>query len=329
MSLSRTPLQMRCVMRSMRHIVLLVLLACSTAMLLAQQVTGTFTAQGNGTPRLYMASGTVQIAGNGRLMVSHNAQITFAGTAPTATAGKLADQDVDAYNGFTGSATITGTNFSVGMPGSGITVTATGNGFALLLGLGTYTLTDANQQVTNGNWTPLRSVSHAIGDGLQQKQTPITIGQLKAVQATGTLTAQGEGSPRLRMAIGTVQIAGSGTLMISHNAQITFTGAAPTATTSNMGGQQMDTYTNFNGSAVVTGNNFSMGMDGKGITLSASGAGAAYLLGTGTCTIAIANGQATNGTWTAIPTGNAQANLTAATLQIGKFSDVYDISNYH
>ena len=62
--------------------------------------------------------------------------------------------------------------------------------------------------------------------------------------------------------------------------------------------------------------------------MSANGAGAAFLFGTGTFTVTAANGQATNGNWSAMPTGNTHIDWNTLKIQIGQTSDVYNISNY-
>ncbi len=327
-------------MTLLRPLVLLVLLTYSAVALLAQQVTGTLTAQGNGNVRLYMASGTVQIAGNGALLVSHNAQVSFTGAAPNAQQGQLCGQSVDVYNGFNGSAAVTGTNFTVGLYGNSITLTASGTGFAFLTGTGSYTLTNASQQSTNGNWTQATSATGGNAHRGQRQnmhenantsssENRITFGQLNTVQATGSLTAQGVGSPRLHLAVGTVQIVGSGALMVSPNIRVAFAGPAPAATSGTVEGQSMLIYGTFNGSATISGANFEVGMNGKVATLSVNGAGAAYLLGTGDFAVSTAAGQTTNGNWTAAPTGNAQTNnMNAQTIWIGQMTDPYNISNY-
>ena len=313
-------------MSLLRSLFLLAMLACSTVVLLAQQVTGTLTAQGEGTPRLYMTNGSVQISGNGTLMVSHNAKLTFAGAAPTAKPGKLAGQEMDAYNDFNGSATITGSNYSVGMYGTGIALTATGNGFAILFGTGAYALTGANQQTAKGNWTLAPWMKG--GKNVDPKTIAVNIGQLNEVQASGSLSAQGDGSPRLYMTSGTVQIAGNGTLMVSHNAKVTFAGAAPTAKPGKLAGQEMDAYNDFTGSATITGDHYAVGMYAKGITLSASGAGYAMLFGTGSYTDTAADKKAVNGNWTAMPTGSTHVDMNAIKILIGQIADVYNIGNY-
>ncbi len=113
---------------------------------------GTLTATGTGTdaPRLYLTKGSVTFTGKGPLLVSHGATVTFAdGKTFTAKPGKLAGKDMDAYNDFNGTATVTGENFAAGMYGDGIAISATGTGTAILYGTGTYTT-----KTGNGNWTP-------------------------------------------------------------------------------------------------------------------------------------------------------------------------------
>ena len=108
------------------------------------------------------------------------------------------------------------------------------------------TSTRGGNASTNGGNTSMRGGNAHRGqrttntnENTNANANAITIGQLNEVQATGALTAQGNGSPRLYLAAGTVQITGNGTLMVSHNAQISFTGAAPTAKSSTTDGVQM------------------------------------------------------------------------------------------
>lgn len=317
-------------MRLMNSLFLLALLACGATALFAQQTTGTLTAQGDGSPRLYMATGTVQIAGSGALLVSHNVTINLNGQTLTATKGALAGVPMDTYNGFNGSATISGTNFSVGMYGTGITLTVSGNGFAILFGTGAYTLTGADGKAVNGKWT-LAPWMKGGDPHLDPKTIAISIGQLNDVVATGSLSAQGDGSPRLYMTSGTVQIAGNGTLMVSHNAKVTFAGQTLTAKPGKLAGQDTDAYDGFNSSATITGDHFVVGMYGKGITTGATGAGYAILFGTGTYAITGADGKNTNGNWTLasfMPGGNPHLDPNTIKIPIGQVNDIYNPNNY-
>jgi len=138
--------------------VMALLLCAAVAVQAASLVTGTLSAKGEGSPRLYMTVGTIQITGNGTLMVSGNAKVTF--TTPEKypmkpKPGKLAGRDMLAYNGFNGTAVVTGEHFSAGMYGKNITVQAKGAGYAILFGTGTYVVAnDADPNpIANGEWT--------------------------------------------------------------------------------------------------------------------------------------------------------------------------------
>jgi hypothetical protein len=133
-------------------------LGMASAVLAAEQATATLSAKGDGSPRLYMSTGSVQISGAGTLMVSSNAKVTFTGTQQETLKpkpGRLAGKDMLAYASFTGVAVVTGEHFAVGMYGNGITASATGAGYAMLFGTGTYTVgSDAAAKPTSeGKWT--------------------------------------------------------------------------------------------------------------------------------------------------------------------------------
>ena len=290
----------------------------------ADQVSGALTASGDGSPRLYMLSGSVTISGSGSLLVSHNAKITC-GTPLTAKPGRLAGVDADTYNDFTGTAVVTGTRFTVGMYGTGIKVNATGAGFAILFGTGTYAMTTnaTPPATTNGKWT-LAPWDKGGNPHLDISTVRIPIGQLAEYTATGAFTASGDGSPRCYMTTGSVQLTGTGTLMVSHNAQVTFPGAAPACKPGKLAGQDADVYDGITGTVTVSGTNFVAGMYGKGLTVSATGAGYAMLFGTGTYT-ATANTappQTATGNW-------AAGNTKPAKIPIGQANDVFNIILYH
>lgn len=146
--------------------------------------TSTLSAVGDGTPRIYMTSGTVQISGVGNFLVSHNAKVTFSDqkTELKMKPGALAGRPLDGYPDFNGSATVTGEHFTVGMYGTGITLTATGAGYAILFGTGTFALgpgvTKDGEVYGNfsGKWT-LATWMKGADQRLDQKTIELTIGE--------------------------------------------------------------------------------------------------------------------------------------------------------
>ena len=158
--------------------VMALLLCAAVAALSMSLVTGTLSAKGEGSPRLYMTVGTVQITGNGPLLVSRYAKVTFATPQKypmKPEPGKLAGRDMVQYKGFNGTAVVTGEHFSVGMYGKDITVEAKGAGYAILFGTGTYTLVGDDNHTTDGDWT-LASWMGGKQNG-DLNEIKITIGQ--------------------------------------------------------------------------------------------------------------------------------------------------------
>ncbi len=102
-------------------------------------VSGTGTLEANGNGRAVLEGNlTMTLSGiNGTLIVSGNANVTTDGTG---TREVLGNGDVK-YQGF-GQATIEGDNINIKISGNGINLTATGTGFAVLNGNGTYRTTD-------------------------------------------------------------------------------------------------------------------------------------------------------------------------------------------
>lgn len=144
-------------------ILFVVLLFVTQSVIAAASETGTLSATGKGTPRLYMSSGSVTLTGDGPLLVSANAKVSFTTKQEhdmTPIPGKLAGKDMVQYKYFNGTAVITGEHFSAGMYGrdfktTELKVEAKGAGYAILLGEGSFVLADdsGSSQPTKGEWT--------------------------------------------------------------------------------------------------------------------------------------------------------------------------------
>ncbi len=136
------------------------------------------------------------------------------------------------------------------------------------------------------------------------------------VSAPGTVTASGNGIAQVRIFQGTATFSGKGRLRVSSTAQVQITSgtaAQPITETSKNGKVSWTVYKRFNGTATITGQNVHARLTGKGITLSAQGAGFAHLIGTGTFTTQTQGKTAENGNWAAKPaqklTGTALASF--------------------
>ncbi len=151
-------------MRFLRFGLLAALLVAAVAVWAAAPVVGTLTAKGDGSPRFFLTSGTVQITGTGPLCASENAKIVFSQGALKGVAGKLAGEPVLFYNDFHGTATVTGENFKVGMYGKEITITAKGIGYANFIGTGTYAVnnTTDDKGVVNGAWADWKHAAKVV-----------------------------------------------------------------------------------------------------------------------------------------------------------------------
>lgn len=104
----------------------------------------------------------------------------------------------------------------------------------------------------------------------------------QTVSGTGTLTAEGDGRAQMRGS-GTVIISGSGLLIIRDTAGDV---AIEVSGDGNRRAQgSIVTYRGFNGTATISGSNFSLSLRGTDISLTAAGTGAIRLQGSGTFTI--------------------------------------------
>lgn len=135
----------------------LVLAASLPALALAQVSaggTGTVTATGDGSAGI-RGAGDVSLSGNGTLLV-----IDRAGDATILVQGdgfRVERGSRILYRGFNGTATVSGSDFSVGLRGTGIELEATGTGAVRLIGTGTYTINGAT-----GEWLPGEGVTLSL-----------------------------------------------------------------------------------------------------------------------------------------------------------------------
>jgi len=132
---------------------------------------GSLKASGTGRSMVHLMNGTVTISGVGDLWVSEEATVNITGTPGTKTKqavqrgprgeGRGGDGPPREgnmgylYQGFKGHAAVSGSMITVTLlsPRSQ-TISAMGNGMAVLLGTGDYTATSKNGTV-NGSWTPM------------------------------------------------------------------------------------------------------------------------------------------------------------------------------
>ncbi len=127
--------------------------------------TGTLSASGSGMVNVSMQQGTLTIAGQGDLMLSSDAKVTFTGnpgkkSEPNAgTPSRKAPRGAGmlgpvTYKGFNGEAKVSGSHlYFASLHGSGIVLSAQGIGYAFLMGTGSYTgTTNGTAGKETGKW---------------------------------------------------------------------------------------------------------------------------------------------------------------------------------
>jgi hypothetical protein len=128
------------------------------------------------------------------------------------------------------------------------------------------------------------------------------------VTATGGVTGTGNGLAHARIFQGTVTITGQGTLHYAVGATVKMTsgtiGDQYFTEKRPRGNKHNDSfmhYKNFNGTAVITGEDVHIFFRGNGLTLTAAGAGRAHFVGTGTFTTQPQSSGYNTGQWAARP----------------------------
>lgn len=152
-------------------------------------VTGTLTASGKGMSVVHLTHGTLTITGKGKLWISENTKVTITGTegkktkqiSPLAKMRKKRNSGGEEaappregylYTGFDGKVVVSGDDV-VAMLDSDVTqtVSATGNGEALLLGKGTFSVSMKGTEKKNkGTWSPRPSIRN------RTRPTPVQFG---------------------------------------------------------------------------------------------------------------------------------------------------------
>jgi len=117
--------------------------------------TGTLKASGSGTAWIHGSLDLTLSCDNGTLMVhdrAGNGNITVTGNGAEDQTGRWT-----IYRGFDGTADITGSDVSVALVGSGIELTVTGTGRAILVGDGTYQVLGSDDSlISSGDWQEQR-----------------------------------------------------------------------------------------------------------------------------------------------------------------------------
>jgi limonene-1,2-epoxide hydrolase len=223
---------------------------------------GTLTANGTGVAAVRGLLDMQVSAGSGSILLAKD----IAGGATinvTGASGQAPFGNFTAYFGFQ-SATVTGTEVAVVAVGQGISLNASGHGWAYLKGTGTYS-------VDGGSTQPWRADGGFAGIGPVQSQ------------GTGVLQAQGTGVAAVRGLLDVQVGAGSGSILLVRD----IAGGATVNVTGASGQAPFGEFTAYFGfqSATVTGTGIAVIAVGQQINLTATGRGWAYLKGTGTYTV--------------------------------------------
>lgn len=130
-----------------------------TALLAATHVTerGALTAQGDGSANMRVYEGSTSITGRGTLTIHAREEIEISISGGESQRIHRAHDYGDSetlytFKEFSGSATVNGSDYTVRLEGSNISLTARGAGTATLTGMGSYSVIGAGTHSRNGSW---------------------------------------------------------------------------------------------------------------------------------------------------------------------------------